>query len=208
MKTMISGIVQGRSLGPAAAVAALLSVAAFAGAAPARRAGRHQYVQFGAWLRRHAVRQGARCDRLPRAGADRRSASHTICRRRKWRSAIRPGPRTPTSSTNAARPWIRAGPRRKSTPIRASKCLRRSCSKGAGPLPTEGPPDECQAGAGTPICLYAPWKALKSMVSGASVGYDPAGAGAAAQISDRAAARLQKGDRGRQGNHRSAEGST
>ena len=33
-------------------------------------------------------------------------------------------------------------------------------------MPSDGPPDECQAGAGTPICLYAPWKALKSMVTG------------------------------------------
>ncbi|HXW71089.1 MAG TPA: hypothetical protein VEK34_06590 [Methylocella sp.] len=33
-------------------------------------------------------------------------------------------------------------------------------------LPSDGPPDECQAGAGTPICLYAPWKALKAMITG------------------------------------------
>ena len=36
MKTMISGIVKGRSLGPVVSVAALLYVAAFAGATPAR----------------------------------------------------------------------------------------------------------------------------------------------------------------------------
>lgn len=34
--------------------------------------------------------------------------------------------------------------------------------RGRGALPTEGPPSECQAGAGTPICLHAPWKALQS----------------------------------------------
>ena len=33
-------------------------------------------------------------------------------------------------------------------------------------LPTAGPPDECQAGAGTPICLYTPWKILQSMAGG------------------------------------------
>jgi len=33
-------------------------------------------------------------------------------------------------------------------------------------LPSEGPPSECQASAGTPICLYAPWKALQTAISG------------------------------------------
>src|SRR3984893_7138540 len=33
--------------------------------------------------------------------------------------------------------------------------------QGRGPLPADGPPDECEAG-GTPICLYTPWKVLKS----------------------------------------------
>ncbi len=32
-----------------------------------------------------------------------------------------------------------------------------------GELPKEGPPDDCQASAGTPICLYTPWQILKSM---------------------------------------------
>ncbi|MGH6800113.1 MAG: hypothetical protein ACRECZ_01630 [Methylocella sp.] len=37
---------------------------------------------------------------------------------------------------------------------------------GRGPMPADGPPDECQAGAGTPLCLYTPWKVLKSIVTG------------------------------------------
>lgn len=35
-------------------------------------------------------------------------------------------------------------------------------------MPQGGPPDDCQAGAGTPICLYAPWKALTGMFGGSS----------------------------------------
>ena len=38
--------------------------------------------------------------------------------------------------------------------------------QGRGPLPSDGPPDECQAGAGTALCLYTPWKVLKSVVTG------------------------------------------
>ena len=38
--------------------------------------------------------------------------------------------------------------------------------QGRGPLPSDGPPDECQAGAGTPLCLYTPWKVLTSVVTG------------------------------------------
>jgi hypothetical protein len=37
---------------------------------------------------------------------------------------------------------------------------------GRGPLPSDGPPDECQASAGTPLCLYTPWKVLKSIMTG------------------------------------------
>jgi hypothetical protein len=32
-----------------------------------------------------------------------------------------------------------------------------------GDLPKEGPPDECQVSAGTPICLYTPWQILQSV---------------------------------------------
>ncbi|WP_156964730.1 hypothetical protein [Methylocapsa aurea] len=38
--------------------------------------------------------------------------------------------------------------------------------RGRGDLPTEGPASECQASSGTPICLYAPWKALQAVVGG------------------------------------------
>lgn len=33
-------------------------------------------------------------------------------------------------------------------------------------LPSDGPPDECGARAGTPLCLSTPWKFLKSIATG------------------------------------------
>lgn len=39
--------------------------------------------------------------------------------------------------------------------------------------PKAGPPDDCQASAGTPLCLYTPWKVLTSMVGGAPDKVDP-----------------------------------
>jgi hypothetical protein len=33
-------------------------------------------------------------------------------------------------------------------------------------LPSDGPPDECQAGSGPALCLSTPWKALSSIVTG------------------------------------------
>jgi hypothetical protein len=52
------------------------------------------------------------------------------------------------------------------TPNTRVEMSQAELQRGRGPLPSEGPPDECQAGAGTPICLYAPWKTLKSLVTG------------------------------------------
>jgi hypothetical protein len=44
--------------------------------------------------------------------------------------------------------------------------------------PAAGPPDDCQAGAGTPICLYTPWKLLQSFgspsqINTADIGVEP-----------------------------------
>ena len=52
------------------------------------------------------------------------------------------------------------------TPNSRVEMSQAELQQGRGALPTDGPPDECQAGAGTPICLYAPWKALQAIVGG------------------------------------------
>jgi hypothetical protein len=52
------------------------------------------------------------------------------------------------------------------TPNTRVEMSQTELQQGRGPLPSDGPPDECQAGAGTPICLYTPWNVLKSIVTG------------------------------------------
>ncbi|SFK24545.1 hypothetical protein [Methylocapsa palsarum] len=52
------------------------------------------------------------------------------------------------------------------TPNARVEMSPRDLSRVTGDLPKEGPPSECQAGSGTPICLYAPWKALQAAVGG------------------------------------------
>lgn len=56
------------------------------------------------------------------------------------------------------------------TPNTRAELSQAELQRGVGgnhSLPTEGPPSECQASAGTPICLYAPWKALQNAFAGA-----------------------------------------
>ena len=78
MKIMISGIVPGRSLGTAAAVAALLSVAAFSSAIPARAQPPEDTNVFNSMLGFIGMQfdKEQDFDRLPGETADRRSASH------------------------------------------------------------------------------------------------------------------------------------
>lgn len=55
------------------------------------------------------------------------------------------------------------------TPNARAELSQAELQRGVGgdkSLPSEGPPSECQASAGTPICLYAPWKALQNVVAG------------------------------------------
>ena len=52
------------------------------------------------------------------------------------------------------------------TPNSPVEMSQTALQQGRGPLPAEGPPDECQAGSGTALCLYTPWKVLKSIATG------------------------------------------
>ncbi len=68
-------------------------------------------------------------------------------RRRHAAAAQRPAPQiTPNTRVEMSQQELEGGPR--------------------ADLPKDGPPDDCQPGAGTPICLYTPWKILQSMVNG------------------------------------------
>ena len=52
------------------------------------------------------------------------------------------------------------------TPNTRAELSQRELDGNRRALPTAGPPDDCQAGASTPICLYTPWKILQSMTGG------------------------------------------
>ncbi|MCI0467831.1 MAG: hypothetical protein L0Y57_12630 [Beijerinckiaceae bacterium] len=52
------------------------------------------------------------------------------------------------------------------TPNTRVEMSQQELDKGRAPLPEEGPPDECLANSGTSsLCLYTPWKMLKSMTN-------------------------------------------
>jgi hypothetical protein len=51
------------------------------------------------------------------------------------------------------------------TPNSRVEMSQTELQQGRGPMPADGPPDECEAGAGTHLCLYTPWKVLKSVVN-------------------------------------------
>ncbi|WGJ14577.1 hypothetical protein QEV83_18480 [Methylocapsa sp. D3K7] len=167
MKTMISGIVVGRSLGAVVSAAALLCVAAFSGVSPARA--QEDTNMFNSVLgfvgmqfdkEQDAIDYRARppivvppkIDLPPPKVAVRDPSwpkdPDVIAERRAALDSRRPAPQI--------------------TPNTRVEMSQTELQQGRGPLPADGPPDECQAGAGTPICLYAPWKALKSMVSSTS----------------------------------------
>src|SRR4029077_5410180 len=52
------------------------------------------------------------------------------------------------------------------TPNSRVEMSQTELQRGRGPLPSDGPPDECQAGAGTAPCLFTPWIVLKSIATG------------------------------------------
>ena len=112
MKIMISGIVPGRSLGTAAAVAALLSVAAFSSATPARAQAPEDTNVLNSMLGFVGMQFDKDQDFDPRPGAtaDRRSASHRFAAAE---AAVRDPswPKDPDAAArHAARRWIRGGP--------------------------------------------------------------------------------------------------
>ncbi len=184
----------------------LLSVAAFSGATPARaQAGRHQYVQFGARIRRHAVRQGARMRST--TGPERQSSFRRapICRRQK--TAVR-DPAWPNDPDVIEERRAAMDSRRPAPQIDAKFAGRNvadGTAAGQGPVAVRGPPDECQAGSGTPICLYTPWKALKSVVTGFQPDTVQPGPEPPRKYLTEPPPGYRQANRGRQGNHRNAE---
>jgi hypothetical protein len=76
-------------------------------------------------------------------------------------------PKDPNIAEERRRAMDSRRPAPQLTPNSRVEMSQTELQQGRGALPTAGPPDECQAGAGTPICLYAPWKVLQAAVTGA-----------------------------------------
>ncbi len=165
MKLMISGIVPGRDLGPAAAVAALLTLAAFSSAAPARA--QEDTNMFNSVLGFVGMQFDKEQDSI-----DYRARAPIVVPPRTDlpppKEAVRDPawPKDPDVVEERRKAMDSRRPAPQITPNTRVEMSQTELQQGKGPMPTDGPPDECQAGAGTPICLYAPWKALKSMVTG------------------------------------------
>jgi len=162
---MISGIVPGRGLGPAAAVAALLALAAFSGAAPALA--QEDTNMFNSVLGFVGMQFDKEQDSI-----DYRARAPIVVPPRTDlpppKEAVRDPawPKDPDVINERRAAMDSRRPAPQNTPNTRVEMSQTELQQGKGPMPSDGPPDECQAGAGTPICLYAPWKALKSMVTG------------------------------------------
>src|SRR6202022_376968 len=155
MKLMISGIVPGRGLGPAAAVAALLTLVAFSSAAPARA--QEDTNMFNSVL----GFVGMQFDK-EQGSIDYRARAPIVVPPRTDlpppKEAVR-GPAWPKDPDIAAERRAALDSRRPApqlTPNSRVEMSQTELQQGRGPLPSDGPPDECQAGAGTPPCLYTP----------------------------------------------------
>ncbi len=190
---MILDMVLRHRLGLAAAAATFLSVAGFSGATPALA--EEDSNMFNSVLGFVGMQDKQQeLDRLPGQAADRRSAAH--------RSAAAERGGTRPSLAKRSR-YCRRAPRgvgfANARAAVDAKFAGRNVSAAVG-----WPPRRVRgARRDAALPLYA-LEISEVHRDRLSLGYRPAGTGAAAQISDRAPCGLQTGDRGRQGNHRNA----
>ncbi len=151
-------------LGLAAAAGALLSVAGFSGATPARA--EEVNNTFNSMLGFFGMQFDKEQDSI-----DYRARSPIVVPPRTDLpppNAADRGPAWPKDPDVAAERRAALDSRRPApqvTPNSRVEMSQTELQQGRGPLPSDGPPDECQAG-GTPICLNTPWKVLKSIVTG------------------------------------------
>ena len=164
-RIMICGIVPGRGLGFATAAAALLSVAGFSFASPAFAV--EDTNMFNSVLgfvgmqfdkERDAIDYRARAPVVVPPRTDLPPPKVAV-RGEAW-------PRDPDIATERRAALDSRRPAPQVTPNSRVEMSQTELQRGRGPLPADGPPDECQAGAGTPLCLYTPWNVLKSVVTG------------------------------------------
>lgn len=164
MKSMISSLVSGRRLGLAAG-AAFFGFAAFSSAVPARA--QEDTNPFNSMLGFFGMQFDKEQDAIDyRARAPIVVPPHMDLPPPKEAARDPSWPKDPDvyAERRAAMDSHRPAPQ--ITPNTRTELTQAELQQGKGPMPTDGPPDECQASAGTPICLYAPWKAVKSIMAG------------------------------------------
>jgi hypothetical protein len=162
---MIFDLVLRHRLGLAAAVVTLLSVSGFSGATPAWA--EEDTNMFNSVLgfvgmqfdkEQDSIDYRARAPIVVPPGTDLPPPKEAV------RSSAWPKDPDIAAERRAALDSRRPAPQL--TPNSRVEMSQTELQQGRGPLPSDGPPDECQAGAGTPLCLYTPWKVLKSVVTG------------------------------------------
>jgi hypothetical protein len=162
---MIFDMVSRHRLGLATAVAGLLSVAGFSSATPA--SAEEDTNMFNSVLGFVGMQFDKEQDSI-----DYRARAPIVVPPRTDLpppNAAERGPAWPKDPDMAAERRAALDSRRPApqlTPNSRVEMSQTELQQGRGPLPSDGPPDECQAGAGTPLCLYTPWKLLKSVVTG------------------------------------------
>ncbi|MGB6176854.1 MAG: hypothetical protein WBF43_11095 [Methylocella sp.] len=152
-------------LGLATAVAAFLSLAGFSGATPARA--EEDTNMFNSVLGFVGMQFNKEQDSI-----DYRARPPIVVPPQTDlpppKEAVR-GPAWPKDPDVAAERRAALDSRRPApqlTPNSRGEMSQTELRQGRGPLPSDGPPDECGAGVGTPLCLSTPWKFLKSVVTG------------------------------------------
>lgn len=165
MRIIICGVLKSRGLGPAAALAAFLSAAAFPGAPPARA--EEDTNPFNSVLgfvglqfdkEEESIDYRARAPIVVPPATD-LPKPKTAVRDPAW-------PKDPDVMDERRKQMDSRRPAPQITPNTRVEMSPAELKEGRGPMPKDGPPDDCQPGAGTPICLYAPWKALQAVANG------------------------------------------
>jgi hypothetical protein len=158
-------IVLRHRFGLAEVAAVLLSVAGFAGATPARAA--EDSNMFNSVLGFFGMQSDKEQDSI-----DYRARAPVVVPPRTDLpppKEVERGPAWPKDPDIAAERRAALDSHRPApqvTPNSRVETSQTELQQGRGPLPADGPRDECEASAGTPLCLSTPWKMLKSVVTG------------------------------------------
>ncbi|MGQ0444108.1 MAG: hypothetical protein ACT4O2_03005 [Beijerinckiaceae bacterium] len=157
-------VLVGHGWGLAESAAILLSVAGFTGATPARAA--EDTSMFNSVLGFFGMQSGKEQDSI-----DYRARAPVVVPPRTDlpppKEAVRDPawPKDPNISAERRAALDSRRPAPRVTPNSRVDMSQTELQLGRGPTPADDPPDVCQPESGTSLCLYSPWKALKSVVN-------------------------------------------